>query len=157
MKFPPQPGKEGTMNPRICPNCRKEIPEEALYCESCQSELQPPSPDVREKQISATIANAGTFLAILAVSFAVIGYLIAWIGDSFLLSDGTVSIGIFFVFLTPFSAFSGAVISLFLILWSSIKKRPQEKHRAVEGFLLNAIILLLIAIIPPGLVSRITY
>lgn len=154
------------MDPKICPNCKKEIPAGAELCESCGAARQPENRDVQQKRLSADIAKAGIWMAIAAVFCAVMGLLcavmgllIAWVDHASFLADPAwqIPIGVFgmlFFFMVPFLASTGAIVGFLLIIWFSIKKRKVESNRAAVGFMLNVIILLLIAIILPSLTSR---
>jgi Ca-activated chloride channel family protein len=151
MKFPPQPAKEGTMKTRICPNCSKEIPEATSKCEHCKAEFEPKKPPSPQKQRLSRLARAVWWMAVGAIFCGCLVFLSLFLTEtlSFPMPRWVEPVFFFFAAAFLFLTLGGGALSLLLLIWYSLRKKPIERGRVLEGFVISAVILVLAAILLP--------
>jgi len=153
MKFPPDLAKEGTMKTQICPNCSKEIPEDAKQCEHCKTQLQHVKATLPPKPKPSPAARIVWWMPLGAVICGAVFLFTGWLMEAFSFSIPRwiepliplFLLSLIFLFLT------GAILSFILIIWYSIKKKPMDRGKALESFVISAIVLVLAAILLPSL------
>jgi prepilin-type processing-associated H-X9-DG protein len=143
------------MDPQICQNCGKKIPEDAESCECRRRKIAKEAAGAKRNLRPSRLASGGAWIGISAFLCAVGFLLISWGSKSvsYALPEWAHKIfhPILFRALLNYVIPGAGMFSFLLTIWYEIQKQPINSRRSLKSLLVNGLIVVIVAVSVPWL------